>query len=63
MSAHLVIAAAGLAEGVWMMEMLLFKRALCFIGLLALIALRLRSYKFLVAPIILLSIVTLIFQP
>jgi len=63
MPGTLLIAAAGLAEGVWMMEMMLLTGLFLVIGLLALFALCWRSHKFSAASVMLLGIITLIFQP
>jgi hypothetical protein len=63
MSAHLVIAAAGLAEGVWMMEMLVVGGMLLVIGLLGLGALCWRSKKSLAASMKLLFCFMFIFTP
>jgi hypothetical protein len=63
MSAHLVIAAAGLAEGVWMMQMLVVGGMLLVIGLLGLGALCWRSKKSLAASMKLLFCFMFIFTP
>jgi hypothetical protein len=63
MPGTLLIAAAGLAEAAWMMEMLVMGGTFLVIGLLALFALCWRSHKLSEASVMLLGIVTLIFQP